>query len=105
MQSNQRTLVLSFFGYLVEIEARVDINFSPDTIKNWKVTLGHLKEFLLKKYRRLDITFKELDENFLGDFDSYARRNWGCGTNAVSKHIQRIRKIIKKAIVHDKSCE
>jgi hypothetical protein len=94
----QRTLVLSFSEYVVEIEAQVNIDFSPGTIKNWKVTLGHLKEFAVKKYRRSDIAFKELDENFLLDFDNYARRNWGCGTNAVIKHIQRIRKIVKKAV-------
>ncbi|GEO08703.1 site-specific integrase [Segetibacter aerophilus] len=94
----QRTLVLSFSEYLAEMEARVTIDFSIGTIKNWRVTLGHLKEFLVKKYSRPDIAFKELDENFLREFDSYARRNWGCGTNAVIKHIQRIRKIVTKAI-------
>ncbi|MDQ6815004.1 MAG: phage integrase SAM-like domain-containing protein [Bacteroidota bacterium] len=77
----QRTIVLYFSEYVTEIEARVNIDFSVGTIKNWKVTLGHLKEFLLKKYRRSDITFKELDENFLLEFDTYARRNWACGTN------------------------
>jgi integrase/recombinase XerD len=60
--------------------------------------LGHLKEFLLRKYRRSDIAFKELDENFLLEFDTYARRNWGCGTNPIIKHIQRIRKIVKKVV-------
>jgi integrase len=94
----QRTLVLFFSEYITEIEARVNIDFSVGTIKNWKVTLGYLKEFLQKKYCRSDIAFKELDENFLKEFDSYARRNWGCGTNAVIKHIQRIRKIVKKAV-------
>ena len=79
----QRTLVLYFSEYVTEIEARVNIDFSVGTIKNWKVTLRHLKEFLLKKYRRSDIVFKELDESFLLEFDTYARRNWACGTNAI----------------------
>ena len=89
---------MSLWEYLVEMEARVNIDFSIGTIKNWRVTLGHLKEFLVKKYGRLDIAFKELDENFLLEFDTYARRNWGCGTNAIIKHVQRIRKIVKKVV-------
>ena len=44
----QRTLVLSFSEYVVEIEARVNIDFFPSTIKNCKVTFERLKEFLLK---------------------------------------------------------
>jgi hypothetical protein len=67
----QRTLVLSFSEYVGEIETRINIDFSIGTIKNWKVTLRHLKEFLLKKYHRSDLTFKELDRNFLLDFDRY----------------------------------
>jgi hypothetical protein len=61
----QRTLVLYFSEYIAEIESRVNLDFSIGTIKNWKVTLGYLKEFLLRKYRRSHIEFKELYENFL----------------------------------------
>jgi predicted type IV restriction endonuclease len=86
----QRTIILYFSEYVGEIETRVNIDFSVGTIKNWKVTLGHLKEFLQKKYHRSDIAFKELDENFLREFESYARRNWGCGTNAIIKHIHSL---------------
>jgi len=74
------------------------IDFAPGTVTNWKITQGHLKEFLDKKYKRKDLTLKELDVQFLMDFDFYAKTIWKCGNNAALKHIQRIRKIVGLAL-------
>jgi len=63
--------------------------------------IGHLKEFLEKYYRLNDIAFKELKLKFITDFEWYARNTWSCGNNAALKHIERIRKVVKKAVIND----
>jgi integrase len=39
-----------------------------------------------------------MDRKFIADFEGFARTNWGCGNNAALKHIQRIRKVVKRAV-------
>lgn len=94
----QHTLVVLMQEFIREIEAKIGKGYSGGTVKNWKTTKGHLELFLKEYYNRSDISFKELDESFLSNFDAYARQKWNCGTNAVLKHIQRIGKIVKKAV-------
>ncbi len=79
--------------------AKKEFDYAPGTVTNWKITQGHLKEFLKKKYKRTDIPFKDLDIPFLADFDFFAKTVWKCGNNAALKHIQRIRKVVIFAVI------
>ncbi|MFL5740351.1 MAG: site-specific integrase [Flavisolibacter sp.] len=96
MVHKRRTLLQTLKCHVDDMESRG--TYSRGTVKNWKVTRGHLQIFLEQQYHRKDISFKELDENFLHDFDSFARKKWQCKTNAVLKHLQRIGKVVKKAV-------
>jgi site-specific recombinase XerD len=98
---DQRYLVREFQQFVDEIEKTVGRNYSPGTIKNWKVTLGHLKEFLKNAYASADISFANLDMAFLYKFEIFAATEWKCGTNAILKHIERLRKIVNKAVSFD----
>jgi integrase/recombinase XerD len=57
-----------------------------------------LKIFIQAEYRTSDIAVKELNKQFLIDFELFAKRYWHCGNNAVIKHIQRMRKVVNDAI-------
>lgn len=94
----QRTLVLAFDQFVREIELKINNEYAAGTVKNWKVTQRHLRQFILDNYATSDLPFKSLDLEFLSDFDLYARITWNCRTNAVLKHIQRIRKIVNEAV-------
>ena len=80
------------------MKREIGINYSKGTVKNWNVTLGHLKTFLQSQYQATDITFKELNKQFIIDFEIFAKRHWCCGNNAAAKHIQRIRKVVNDAL-------
>lgn len=97
----QRKLLEQFRLVVQTMKLRVDTGFSAGTVKNWGVTERHLEEFLQKHYLVSDITFKQLDLKFISDFEWYARTQWDCGNNAALKHIERIRKVVKKAIAND----
>jgi hypothetical protein len=94
-----QTLVDQFDLYVSKLEAKKGVDYAPGTVTNWKITQGHLKEFLKKKYKRMDIPFKDLDVPFLTEFDFYAKTVWKCGNNATLKHIQRIRKVVGLAVI------
>ena len=94
-----QTLVDQFDLYVSNLEAKKGVEYAPGTVTNWKITQGHLKEFLKKKCKRTDIPFKDLDLPFLTDFDFYSKTVWKCGNNAALKHIQRIRKVVGLAVI------
>jgi len=96
--ATQHRLVAEMQKFVSDIEKRIGNGYSAGTVKNWKVTLGHLKEFLRKTRGVQDIPFKELDLPFLHNLQLYATTQWHCGTNATLKHIERMRKIVNQAI-------
>lgn len=93
--NRQKLFIDTFSKKIDEMKLREGNGFTKGTIKNWNVTLRHLKEFVAEKYKSTDITFRQLDNKFVTSLDSYARVEWNCRTNAVLKHFQRIQKIIR----------
>ena len=47
------------------------------TLKSYRLVYNHLRNFISYKYKRKDITFRELTEEFINDFDYYLRINIG----------------------------
>ncbi|MHA4846986.1 site-specific integrase [Flavitalea antarctica] len=84
-----------------DMEIRENSGVAKGTVKNWKVTNGHLKEFLRDHCRLRDIAFHQLDLRFILDFERFARTRWSCGNNAALKHIERIRKVVKTAVINN----
>ena len=96
--ATQHLIVAEFQKFVKEIEKMIGNGYSVGTVKNWKVTLGHLKEFLRATRNVEDMPFKSLDISFLHTFQVYAATQWHCRTNAILKHIERIRKIVNLAV-------
>jgi site-specific recombinase XerD len=98
VDEKRRLLVDHFEFHCEQMKREIDINYSKGTVKNWNVTLGHLKTFVQNQYQATNITFKELNKQFIIDFEIFAKRYWHCGNNAAAKHIQRIRKVVNDAL-------
>jgi integrase len=95
-------LLLQQFELAVsDMEARQTAGYARGTVKNWKVTKDHLKEFLNDHIRVKDIAFHQLDLSFIVDFERFARTRWSCGNNAALKHIERIHKVVKTAVINN----
>lgn len=93
----KRTLISTFEQEVLQME-REGNGFTKGTLKNWHVTHRHLKQFLKEHCAVSDISFRQLDYQFIADLDWFARTGWNCKTNAVLKHFQRLQKIIKMAV-------
>ena len=92
--ASQHCLVAEMEKFVGRIEGRIGNGYSTGTVRNWKVTLGHLREFLKQTRGVANIPFKELSLPFLHSLELYAATQWHCRTNATLKHIERIRKIV-----------
>ncbi|OQD42708.1 integrase [Croceivirga radicis] len=74
------------------------------THKNYYTTQGYISKFLLKSYKTSDIYLKELDYNFITQFEKYLRNyipedhQQRMGNNTVMKHIERFRKLVNLSI-------
>jgi hypothetical protein len=62
------------------MQLREGNGFTRGTIKNWQVTLRHLREYVRLQYKVNDLHFRQLDVQFLMDFDWFARTKWNCRT-------------------------
>lgn len=74
-----------------------------DTMKHYKTSQKYVMFFINQKLKVSDIHLKNMDYSFVIDFESFLRSYQpnhyqnSIGNNAVMKHIQRIRKMIKLA--------
>ena len=88
---------------LIERFTRNEIKYkgqdkSPNTIKTYKTTLGHMKEFMKKdtQYSR-GIGFEDINLDFSYKFVSFLRSK-GLGQNAVSKDVAIIKVFMNEAV-------
>ena len=98
LDDKQQMLIEHFELMFNEMKTQEGLHYANGTLKNWSVTLGHMREFVKVKYGVSDIALKELELKFILDFQVFAKTNWYCGSNASIKHIQRIRKVVNNAI-------
>lgn len=91
-------LVKEFEKFVGEIERKIGNGYSAGTVRNWKVTRGHLQQFIKDIYGIADLPLKDLDLAFLHHLELYASTKWLCGKNATLKHIERIRKIVNQGV-------
>lgn len=94
----KHTIVNALAAFIKEAEVLIGTDYSEGTIRNWKVTQRHLSEFLKETYKTDDLTLKEIDLAFALKFIYYAKSIWRCKTNAALKHVERIRKVLKRAV-------
>lgn len=82
------------------------ITLATGTLKNYKTTQAIFQSFLKDFYKKKDMFLSELNYKFLKDFEKYIyKRNTiverGMQHNALTKHIVRLRKIVRVAIENE----
>jgi integrase len=101
LDHKKRLLLKQFELAVYDMEARQTTGYAKGTVKNWKVTKRHLKEFVNDYLGVKDLPFHLLDLSFIIEFERFARTSWSCGNNAALKHIERIRNVVKTAVVNN----
>lgn len=77
------------------------IEYSQSTIYKFDASLKYLKEFMSLRLDRKDIPLKEINEDFIRNYELYVKTEKGCANNSAIKHLKIFKKITRIAVVND----
>ena len=72
--------------------------YAIGTHERFEISKKHVKEFLLFKYNLEDIEFRDLNYEFIKDYEFYLKTVKSCNNNTALKYITNFRKIVRRAI-------
>lgn len=93
-EERQITIVKVFDTHNSNMEKLIGIEYSNNTLKNFKTTLAHLKCYMQTTYNVSDYPVKNIDLPFINGFDFYLRANLKCNNNTTIKYVKSVGKII-----------
>lgn len=95
MLETQHTIV-ELFHYHNEV---MKTTLAPGTMKNYFTTLKYINRFIKVKYKKNDLSLKDISYKFITEFEFFLR-NWKptdhqkpLSNNGVMKHLERLRKV------------
>lgn len=68
------------------------------THERFVISRKHVKEFLMFKYNLEDMEFRDLNYEFIKDYEFYLKTVKNCNNNTALKYITNFRKIVRRAI-------
>lgn len=81
-----------------EILALIPKEYAKGTHDRFVITKSHVQEFIKFKYDIEDIEFRDLNYEFVKDFDFYLRTVKKCANNTALKYISNFKKIVLRAL-------
>ena len=69
-------IVECFETFVKEIKLKVGSDYKVGTLKNYNVTIVHLKDFITSQYFLRDIPLKDLNYKFIIDFELMCKTKW-----------------------------
>jgi len=83
------------------IKALIGKGYARATWVKYNTTLKHLESFLKWKYASTDKNIKELNFEFINDFDFYLKSEKHIDVNTNGKYIKNLKKIIHECVAKD----
>jgi len=75
--------------------------YAIGTHVRFQTTLSHVKNFIGIKYKTEDLEFRELNYEFVKDFEFHLKTVKSCNNNTALKYISSLKKIVLRAIAKD----
>ena len=98
LAESQDTIMKLFAEHNEEYALRVGVNRSATSYYHYTNTYRHLATFLKDKYRLSDMPVKQLDENFIEDFDMYMRTVKRFMPKTILGHVNRLKSVMMLAV-------
>lgn len=70
------------------------------TVLRYERTVRYLEEFMKEKYRFSDIPLKDINHEFVKEFEHFIKKEKDCAQNATIKYLKNLKKIIRNALVN-----
>lgn len=88
-----------FLNHNNELHALVDVGeYAIGTHERFEISKKHIKEFLLFKFNLEDMEFRDLNYEFIKDYEFYLKTVKRCNNNTTLKYITNFRKIVRRAL-------
>lgn len=98
---SRKKVLEEFLEHNNEMHALVPKEFAQGTYDRYVTALSHVKEFIFFKYKIDDIEFRELNYDFVKDYQFYLKTVRNCSNNTSLKYIANFKKIVLRAIAKE----
>lgn len=90
--------VIEYFEiYLARLQKLVGIEIKQTTWDKFDYIKDDVREFIQLHYKKSDIKLKDLDFNFISEFEYYSKTNLKHKQITINKSLQRFKKVVKQA--------
>jgi hypothetical protein len=73
--------------------------YSWGTFKKFKSALHSLKKFIVWKYKKQDVELKEINHQFIKDYEFYLKAIQGMQHNSAMGNIKKLKKIVRLSVL------
>lgn len=97
--SDQKTILTVFDENNKIMETESGIQYTPNTIERYKISISRLKQFIKEEYSTSDMFLSELDYKFMKKYELFLRTKFNIGHNTTMKYLKHLKKVIHQAII------
>jgi site-specific recombinase XerD len=97
-EDKSQMLVPIFEYHNSQLAQLVGREYSPTTLIRYRTSLQHVINFMKWKYQICNISIRDLNHQFITDYDFYLRSERNCNNNTTAKYIKNFRKVIRICI-------
>ncbi|MEJ7822998.1 MAG: site-specific integrase [Chitinophagaceae bacterium] len=83
------------------IKTLIGLDYSKATWVKYNTTQKHIEEFLQWKYQTKDINIRDLNFEFINDFEFYLKSQKKIDVNTNAKYLKNIKKIVNECVAKD----
>lgn len=98
IEEGTRTILDVFRDHNKQMEALVGTEFSPGTLERYKTSFDHTKSFIKWKYNEDDMDIRNLNFEFVTEYEFWLKSVRKCNHNTAIKYISNFRKIVNRCL-------
>jgi site-specific recombinase XerD len=97
----QKTLLEVFDYHNRLMEEKIPSEYRPATLRRYKTTRMHVKDYIKFNYKTDDVLLTQLDHRFISELDHYFRTVKQTNHNTSIKYIKNLKKVVNLAVAND----
>ena len=94
----KRMILEIFQDHNCKMKSLIGSEFAPGTVQRYQTSYDHTKAFILWKYNADDLELKDLNYEFISDYDFWLKGIRKCNHNSSMKYLSNFKKIVLECI-------
>jgi len=96
-----KTLTEVFEYHNQQMKSLIDKDYSLGTYERYCTALNHTKEFIEFKYKVSDFPIKQVNHEFITEFEYYLKSTRKCSHNTATKYLTNLKKVMRICLGND----